>query len=616
MPRRTILTDRQRSALFDLPVDEPSLRKHYTLADDDLQHIGQRRRGENRLGFALQLCALRHPGRALQPGELIPSAVVEFIGAQLGVAVEALLPYAARRQTRQEHMAALRSIYGYRAFAGRGARHLKDWLDGQAEEARSNAELARRLVEECRRRQIILPAVSTLERLCANAAVAADRSVEERIADRLDAAARTALDGLLSETLETRVTRFVWLRQFEPGNNAAVAGALAGPAGVSATSRSLRADHRGHTVPPCYPPEKAGGEAFCGRPARDARQPKAGHPGGVRRGMAGGVADTLIETHDRIVGRIWREAAKLCDARIDDAKTAVYRTLRSFADLGGALLEARHHPAALEQAVSGKLGWDGLSDLVAVATRLTDTMSGNPLAHVAQGHGRLRRYAPRMLRALDIQAEPVATPLLEAAKRIRDSSSHGSPRGFLRPASKWHRHLDAQPKGDKRLWEVAVLSHLRDGFRSGDLWLQRSRRHGDPTQALVPVPVTTSDVGLAVPADAWHWLDDRRAWMTHGLERLAKAARAGAIPGGVIRDGGLNIDRLAADPPEGADELILDLYKRIPDTRITDILMDVDDAIGFTDAFVHLRTGAPCKDKIGLLNVLLGSVAEKGEMTR
>ena len=43
MPRRTILTDRQRSALFDLPVDEPSLRKHYTLADDDLQHIGQRR---------------------------------------------------------------------------------------------------------------------------------------------------------------------------------------------------------------------------------------------------------------------------------------------------------------------------------------------------------------------------------------------------------------------------------------------------------------------------------------------------------------------------------------------------------------------------------------------
>ena len=105
----------------------------------------------------------------------------------------------------------------------------------------------------------------------------------------------------------------------------------------------------------------------------------------------------------------------------------------------------------------------------------------------------------RMLRALDIQAAPVAKPLLNAASLIRDGRSHDGPRAFLRPASKWHRYLDAQPKGDKRLWEVAVLSHLRDGFRSGDLWLPRSRRHGDPTQALVPLPVTTSnaDTGRA-----------------------------------------------------------------------------------------------------------------------
>ena len=91
----------------------------------------------------------------------------------------------------------------------------------------------------------------------------------------------------------------------------------------------------------------------------------------------------------------------------------------------------------------------------------------------------------------------------------------------------------------------------------------------------------------------------------NGLEKLAKAARVGAIPGGVIHDGGLTIDRLTAEAPEGADELILDLYKRLPKTRITDILMEVDAEVSFTDAFIHLRTGAPCQDKIGLLNVLL-----------
>ena len=54
--------------------------------------------------------------------------------------------------------------------------------------------------------------------------------------------------------------------------------------------------------------------------------------------------------------------------------------------------------------------------------------------------------------------------------------------------------------------------------------------------------------------------------MTLRLKKLAKAARTGAIPGGVIRDGGLNIDRLTAEAPEGVDELILDLYKRLPET--------------------------------------------------
>ena len=93
--------------------------------------------------------------------------------------------------------------------------------------------------------------------------------------------------------------------------------------------------------------------------------------------------------------------------------------------------------------------------------------------------------------------------------------------------------------------------------------------------------------------------------MKSGLERLAKAARSGTIPGGSIENGVLHVDRLSANAPQGADEIILDLYKRMPEVRITDILMDVNAATGFTDAFTHLRTGVPCKDKIGLLNVLL-----------
>ena len=58
---------------------------HYTLADDDLEIIRARRRPHNRFGFALQLCALRYPGRLLTPGEVIPLEVTRFLAAQLGL---------------------------------------------------------------------------------------------------------------------------------------------------------------------------------------------------------------------------------------------------------------------------------------------------------------------------------------------------------------------------------------------------------------------------------------------------------------------------------------------------------------------------------------------------
>ncbi|KME96329.1 transposase TnpA, Tn21 [Klebsiella quasipneumoniae] len=209
MSRRHIFTERQRAALFDLPTDELSLLKFYTLGDDDLENIRQRRRPENRIGFALQLCALRYPGRALAPGEMIPREVLSFVGAQLGVPADALLTYATRRQTRQQHMDTLREIYGYKTFTGRGARDLREWTFGQAEDARSNEDLAHRFIVRCRETSTILPAVSTIERLCADALVAAERRIETRIAENLTADVRDHLDKLLSEMLAGNISRFI-----------------------------------------------------------------------------------------------------------------------------------------------------------------------------------------------------------------------------------------------------------------------------------------------------------------------------------------------------------------------------------------------------------------------
>ena len=68
MPRRHILTEHQRHTLVALPTDESSLLKHYTLAEDDLEHIRERRRPHNRLGFCLAAVCPALPGAAPLPG--------------------------------------------------------------------------------------------------------------------------------------------------------------------------------------------------------------------------------------------------------------------------------------------------------------------------------------------------------------------------------------------------------------------------------------------------------------------------------------------------------------------------------------------------------------------
>ena len=92
---------------------------------------------------------------------------------------------------------------------------------------------------------------------------------------------------------------------------------------------------------------------------------------------------------------------------------------------------------------------------------------------------------------------------------------------------------------------------------------------------------------------------------TRVCDGLAAAARAGAPAGGSIEDSVLRVERSETAVPDGAADMVAALYRRLPEARITDILLEVDDATRFTEAFTHLRTGEPCRDRIGLLNVLL-----------
>lgn len=600
MPRRTVLSPRQRSALFDLPTDEPTLARYYTLSDEDIEHIAGRRRPHNKLGFAIQLCAFRYPGRLLVPGEFIQIQTLKYIAGQIGISADELADYAIREETRFEHLSALRELYGFKNFTGRGAQELKRWLFDQAMSARTNLELAKVFVSQCRATKTILPAPSTIERLCADMLVAAERQTEATIAARVDEGLRARLDSLLEDMARSQLTRFAWLRQIEIANNSAKIKTLLEKLDTLKGLEAPKAILDGIPSFQIHKLLQQGGRYFANDLKALAEERRYAIMAACVIEWQANISDTIVESHDRLCGQAFAEAKRCAQNAIDTAKPDLASTLRGFKDLGGSMLEVHEKG----RVVDPEIPWHELASLVASATALTNTLAADPLTHLSDtAFNRFRRYVPQMLAALDIRCAPVCEPLMRAIEIIKAKAVKlGLLADFLSPNSKWHRHLKG---GDARLWEFAVIFHIKDAFRSGDLWLGHSHQYADLRDTLVPAEAVKACPRLTVALDPNQWLAAKKAELDTNIKALAKHACDGTLPHGTIEGGKLNTERLPADVPGGADQLVLDLYSQIPEVRITDILLEADTDIGFTDAFISMNTGSPCKDKLGLLNVLL-----------
>jgi hypothetical protein len=197
MPRRRALTGAQLENLLALPADEAVLVRHWTLGDDDLATIERRRGDHNRLGFALQLCAFRYPGRLLRPREAIPVTALRFVAEQIGAGAEALADYARRPQTRREQLDGLRGAFGFRMFAPEHRRDIAAWLLPVALATTSAPAVASTLLDELRRRRILAPGPSVIERLVSTGMLQAERHVAGQLTRNLTTERAAALDALL-----------------------------------------------------------------------------------------------------------------------------------------------------------------------------------------------------------------------------------------------------------------------------------------------------------------------------------------------------------------------------------------------------------------------------------
>ena len=214
MARRRLFSDEHWAGLFALPADERDILRHCTLTPDDLALIGVKRSAHNRLGYALLLCALRHPGRVLDAGEVPPVPMVAYVAGQLGVDPATFAAYSGRPQTRREQLSELMRRGGFRSFGWAEARALVAWLGPMAQTGRRSAQLAGMLIDELRRQRILLPTPRVLELVIHHACARAERVTHRALLEGMAPEQAAALDRMLTPLSERGGTStLAWLRQ-------------------------------------------------------------------------------------------------------------------------------------------------------------------------------------------------------------------------------------------------------------------------------------------------------------------------------------------------------------------------------------------------------------------
>jgi len=621
MAGKTILTPGQRDALFDPPTDPDIVERLYTLGSNELAEIFRRRRPANRIGFAVQLCYLRAPGRPLRADEIPPMPMLVLLAEQLACAVSDFALYADRLPTLREHRAQAEAWLGMRPFMTADRRALFDIAVEVATSTDRGGAIVAAMVQALRDNNVTLPASDTFERIALVARARARKSAYAGLVSELSAEQSQNLVRLLATDPALGRTTLAWLREYPEAPSASNLAAVIERLGIV---RGLVIDPaRARTI-------HANRYAVMSREAAIMSAQHLSRLDEVRRTatlcafvieMEVTLTDAAVFMMEKMVGSLFRRAERSRSERLVEEAGRLKEIGKIYAALGRLLIEGRWKQEDPRDVIEREIGWPNIERSVE-ETELLTRGSEHGLADVLERYPMVRRFAPQFLGAFTFQAgksnDPVlaaVTVLIELYRSNRRTLPPVVPLSFLRV--RWRKLVLQDRKVDRRAYEIAVIVHLRERLGSGAIWVEGSRAYRTLADYLLPKPtfetmLLEQRVPVAVDTSFPGWLDDRRERLAARMAEVNSKALKGELPDVILDDGGLKISPLRNAVPDEAENLKAQLYGLLPRIRITDLLAEVGVWTGFADCFTHVRSGATSHDGQALMAAILADATNLG----
>ena len=617
MAQRQLLTDEERRALLGIPLDADSMVRCFTLSRADQELVAARRRDSNRIGFAVQLALLRHPGLALAHLEQPPEPLVQWLAQQLEIPAAPYARYARRPQTMTDHARLLATMLGLRPSVNTDLPMMIEAAAQVAWSTERGQPIAAAVVAALRTAGIILPPSGVIER----AAIAGRARARRRATDALLAGVSdeqlAKLDGLLAFDPSMSMTPFAWFKAMPVAPRAdhirELLGRLRRVREVDLRSEMAGRIH-GERLRQLVREGYASDAHQLGRYATRRRRAILV---ATILDLEARLTDAVLDMADKLIGGLFARARNASRRRYVARAGDVGRLMRLFHGTIGALATAQAEERDAFEVVDEAVGWARLLRVRGEVENLAKLANEDPLLRAAERWKTLRKFAPDLIETLEFRAARDRDPVLAALKLLNDLNRSGKrnvPADAPMPFRKeWQRLVMEGTEPDRRLYETAVLATLRDKLRSGDIWVERSSNHRRFDSYLLPVPAVPAAIAeLGLPATADAWLTTKATELDRRLKRFARRLRRGELEGVELHDGCLQISPVKAATTPEARAFADALEALMPRVRITELLHEVNRATGFASAFTNLRTGERCEDENALLAAILADATNLG----
>lgn len=335
--------------------------------------------------------------------------------------------------------------------------------------------------------------------------------------------------------------------------------------------------------------------------------------------LAATLTDTALEMHDRMLGNLFKQGQQKQRAHFEQRGQAINEKVRLYASVGKALIAAKEQATDPYQALEAVVPWERFVASVEEAGTLARPRDLDYLDLLDDSYSQIRKYSPALLETFTFHALPSLQPLVEALELIRDLGRKqvpdDAPPAFVKP--RWHDRVWEEEKINRHYYEFCALAELRNGLRSGDLWVEGSHQYRQLEDYLLP-PASWKELRqgrtppVSAPLEAKTYLTERGSELHEQLTRVGQKLSENDLPD-VRRDADkVRITHLEADIPEGVDELARKAYAKVRPIKITQLLVEIDQVTHFSRHCTHLHRGDPARDREALFAAMLAEATNLG----